>query len=254
MGKSKIDWTDEVWNPVWGCKTGCEYCYARKFAKRFGNKIARKEAEYVENYSHLVYSTDMYLRMQLRRFEPTWLESNFQKEFPRTPKKIFVGSMSDIFWWERKWMQRVLNKISKNPQHRFLFLTKFPEVYKKYDFPQNCWLGVTVNKTNEIQRIQDLINFTGTNIRFVSFEPLMEDIIPKVDLNKVSSIEWFIIGAETGNRKGKIIPKKKWVENFANDYIPPAPKLFYKDSIIKLFPDIKIYREFPENINGVKYE
>ena len=88
MNKTKIDWCDRVWNPVWGCLNGCEYCYARKIARRFYLRMMKKEFDFC-NENNIEQS---YLG-GLQYFQPTWLESNFQKKFPEKPKWIFVNSM-----------------------------------------------------------------------------------------------------------------------------------------------------------------
>ena len=150
MNKTKIDWCDYVWNPVWGCLNNCEYCYARKLARRFWKKMYEKEWEHldkqdlIENNSQLLI-----LEENLKNYRPIFLDSNFNKSFPKKPARIFVNSMSEIYYWKEEWMERVLEKIRKYPQHTFIFLTKFPEVYYDYDFPENCWLGIT--ETGETQ-------------------------------------------------------------------------------------------------------
>lgn len=140
MLKTKIDWCDYTWNPVWGCLMGCPYCYARKISKRFVKKIIEKEMNFLNNYCEFC-GFDYFSKLQ--KFEPTFIWSNFQKEFPKKNSMIFVNSMSDISFWEDEWMNKVLWKIKEYSQHIFMFLTKDTSIYADYDFPENCWLGYT---------------------------------------------------------------------------------------------------------------
>ena len=238
MNKTKIEWCDTVWNPVWGCLNDCSFCYARKIAKRFAFKIAEKEKEYCLK-NNIRYSD---ISKDLEEFKPVFLENNFSKKLPKKPSRIFVNSMSDIAFWDRDWMLRVFGKIVDNPQHQFLFLTKEPEVYRKFGFEKNCLLGVTVNKQKDIERIKSLRfkkYIDGNNI-FVSFEPLLENLY--LDLKDV---DWIIIGGMTG--KKPFYPPEEWINNircYANKHAIP---IFLKDN---LFPEprrslYKLIQEFP---------
>jgi len=207
MTKTKIDWCDYTWNPVWGCNNNCPYCYARKLAKRFGDPT----------------------------FLPTWKQKNFDKPFPKKPSRIFVNSMSDMRWWATRWMNDVINKIADHPWHTFLFLTKYPAIYSEYSFPHNCWLGTTITQQNEF--IFD--GACNQNLTFFSFEPLLEHIII------TPSIDWAIIGAETGNRQDKIIPKRSWVLSLINDCRRQHIPVFLKDSLREIWGE-KLIQEFPQ--------
>ena len=250
MGKSKIDWCDNVWNPVWGCKTGCPFCYARKFAKRFGKSKARVELHHLYPYTFVEYKKRgilAELARSLQNFELNWLESNFVSKFPKTPKRIFVGSMSDIYWWGIEWVERVLEKIKKYPQHRFLFLTKFPQVYKKYSFPKNCWLGATAIIDDEVLACKNCLERSKlqnlNNIRFLSIEPIQEKISEDF---AYYSPDWVIVGMETGNRRGKIVPPKEWITDIVYFCKRRRIPIFLKENITNIYTDLKIYKEFPD--------
>ncbi len=260
---NKIGWCDITWNPVWGCRNKCEYCYARGIAKRFGNVMA--ENEYYSRYwgnkrcakginkAEIGRSSE-----SLRAFKPTFLHSQFNKKLPKKPQRIFVGSMSEIAYWKAEWIEKVFNKIREYPQHTFIFLTKFPEVYRMYAFPINCWLGVTITKetdtngehfkkfkTQYIVFLLD-INNAKSNIdhkRFISFEPLLENI--NLDFLKSSSINWVIIGAETGNRKSKVIPKLDWVLEIVRYCEHHKIPVYIKDNLTKYYAECRGYKQFP---------
>ena len=243
MAKHKIGWCSMTWNSVWGCRNNCEYCYARKIAKRFAIPMSNREIAFT---GRVVFrGTEDISLEKIRNFEPFFLESQFHKKFPKKPQRIFVGSMSEIYYWEKEWIEMVIEKVKQYPQHTFQFLTKDPEVYNEWVFPENCWLGVTVTKKDDIKKdsldhLNDSHLFKKT---FISFEPLLEEINPN-DYIGFWDIDWVIIGAETGNRKGKIIPKKEWVENIVNYCKEASIPVYLKYSLKEIYP-VEI-KEFPE--------
>ena len=214
--KTRIDWCDYTWDPVWGCERGCEYCYAEKIAKRFHPE---------------------------QDFKKPWFKpKRFNSGFPKQPSIIFVNSMSDPAYWENNWVKMVIGKISAHPQHNFLFLTKSPQVYDEYNWPSNCWLGVTI--TNQDQTCDlSYSDFENKEKIFFSIEPILEP----VDLPLMP--DWIIIGAETGNRKEKIIPAKKWIMDLVYQIrvFDKSRPVFMKDSLREIMENDFI-QQFPEGM------
>lgn len=250
LNRTNIEWVKNpdgtkgyVWNPVWGCLNNCDFCYAKKFAKRFCNHIFKKEIEdYVRKHPTWAWTGDHL--SGLKDFKPTWLESNFNKQFPKKPSSIFVNSMSDIYYWKLYWLLKVLEKIEKHQcQHSFFFLTKKPfAVYSDWGFPNNCWLGTTVTSDIDIH-----INILEKmkNKTFLSIEPIHSSIW----LNYYfKNYDWIIVGAETGNRKNKITPKKKWIEDIKKYCQDNNITYFEKDSLQKIV-DRDLIQEVPINKN-----
>ena len=201
--RTNIDWVDYVWNSVWGCLNKCPYCYARNIAKRFGDQIAEKDAVYHYLHKNKTMDSDVTIKKgnEIKDFKPTWIESNFVKEFPKKPSKIFVNSMSDISYWKPEWVYRVIDKIKLHPDHKFLFLTKTPEVYFNYTWPDNCWLGVTATNEKDFIYAQDYAHLLKNC--FVSIEPLQEFIHLRQIFDVINGFKWVILGAETGKRKNE---------------------------------------------------
>ena len=247
--KNKIGWCNTTWNPVWGCLNNCEYCYARRIAKRFAGDIAEFEIDYIYGSNIDGNSLNAYYeekKENIKSFKPTFLYSQFEKKLPKRPQRIFVGSMSEIYYWGDKWMERVLGKINQHPQHIFQFLTRYPQVYVKYDFPKNCWLGVTITTNTDINyySIYNQIGAAKGNIYFYSIEPLLNKVNPEF----LKGIDWVIIGAETGNRKDKVIPNGSWVFNildFCNRHNIP---IYIKDNLVKYYSEYGGYKQFPKGI------
>jgi len=218
--KNKIGWCNLTWNPVVGCKNHCKYCYARAMNERFG---------FIANWDN-----------------PEWKEKGFNKKFPQKSQKIFIGSMSEIRFWKRDWLSKVFKKIKGYPLHIFQFLTKYPYIYHRLEFPAKSWLGftVTINKdlANGILHIKKLRDFSlnGKYLYFVSIEPILEKINP-LDL---IFIDWVILGAETGKRKGKVTPKKEWIKSLVDYCRDNDIPIYLKNSLRGIYPEE--IKEFPE--------
>ena len=212
---SKISWTESTWNPVIGCKNNCGYCYAREINNRF---------RFIKFWN-----------------EPTLIDNSFEKKFPKKPQRIFVGSMSEIFYWKWEWMVRVIEKIKEYPQHTFMFLTKFPEVYAKYLWEKNCWYGVTMTEDKRIEKAFCIPTRKG--IKFLSIEPILE----KIDIEYIDEYNpnWVIIGAETGNRKEKVIPNKEWVLDIIRYCVLNKIPYYLKDSLSNYYGGYRGYKQFP---------
>ncbi|MBA7621764.1 hypothetical protein ES703_29130 [subsurface metagenome] len=186
--------------------------------------------------------------LDLLEFKLMFLHSQFEKKFPKKTQRIFVGSMSEIADWREEWVDKVIEKIKQYPQHIFQFLTKNPFAYLKCEFPQNCWLGLTIVRTPKYPEPDrwSFIEFKRNNfnnLKFVCFEPLLENIDLSHYLD-LTAISWVIVGAETGNREHKIIPDKKWLLYIIKYCDLHKIPVYLKDSLKEIYPEE--VKEFPE--------
>ena len=219
-------------------------------------------------------------------FAPTFHQYKLDEpQHWKKPRTIFVCSMADLFgeWVPDEWIIEVLNACREAPQHRYLFLTKNPKRYIKLlssdllPDDDNFWYGATWetdrwhNHGRVIvpdidgydQQTEDLLHpetqytwntVPGGNVfpdlegrhRFISFEPLLCDIMK---LNYQSNIEWYIIGAETGKRPGKIIPERQWVDHITQNADRNKAKVFMKESLATLMAD-DFRQEFPWEVRS----
>jgi protein gp37 len=128
----------------------------------------------------------------------------------KRPQMIFVNSMSDLFHRDvpLSYIQRVFEIMTEAHWHIFQILTKradrLEELSPKLDWPRNVWMGVSVENSDHVYRIEHLQR-TGAQTRFLSAEPLM-GAIGAVDLR---GIHWTIVGGESG--PGARPMKKQWV-------------------------------------------
>jgi protein gp37 len=181
--QSRIEWTELTWNPVTGCtkiSPGCKFCYAEKFAKR----LQAMGAPGYEDGFAVALHPDRLDHPRRRKRATTW----------------FVNSMSDLFQEKVpfSYVDRVMEVIADTPQHRYQLLTKRAERMAKYckgrTVPKNAWLGVSVeDKKYGVPRI-DVLRGMDVSVRFLSIEPLLEDI-GGIDL---AGISWVIVGGESG--------------------------------------------------------
>ncbi|MEW6532036.1 MAG: phage Gp37/Gp68 family protein [Thermodesulfobacteriota bacterium] len=183
MSKTKISWTDESWNPFGGCSAvsaGCANCYAKKNAKRLqGNPNTEK---YRDGFQF--------------KFYPEYLDQPLKW---KTSRKIFVNTMSDTFHEDAplEAIHQIFDRMVKCPQHIFQVLTKraerMAELRVKLDWPENVWVGVTVENADYLHRL-DLLRQVPARVRFISFEPLLS-AIPNINFQ---DIHWAIVGGESG--------------------------------------------------------
>lgn len=263
MNNTRIEWSDMTWNPVTGCRKGCRYCYARDFAHRFKGCNAGAYAmwrdahsDYPEKDQKLVLDVPMSRTQKDGKvvaapfpfgFEPTFHRYRLDEPAKtKQGKNIFVCSMSDLFgpWIPNEWISTVMDACLKAPQHRYIFLTKFPARYmdlaKRELLPDgdNFWYGTTITSP------KDTMLYSDRHHTFASIEPLLEPFGKPSPL-ALTHIDWFIVGAETGNHEGKVTPEKEWVENIVQHCDAMGKPVFMKDSLLPVVGEDCMRRDFP---------
>ena len=208
---SGIEWTERTWNPVTGCtkvSAGCKNCYAETMARRLH---AMGTAGYERGFEVACHDGRLDAP-RLRKIPTIW----------------FVNSMSDLFHPKVPFafIDGVMNTIRETPQHTYQVLTKRPEAMARYfltrPVPENAWLGVSVeNKRHGVPRI-DILRDIAARIRFLSVEPLLEDV-GKLDLR---DIHWAIVGGESGKKARPM--QEKWVTNIERQCRAAKVKFFFK--------------------------
>lgn len=192
MKRTKIEWVKNpdgsqgyTRNPIKGyCPNTCSYCYAHRMYNRFG--------------------WDKTLRFDERAFIPI--------DRLKDPSRIFVGSMIDMYHPQitTEWVEWIILITRMYPQHIFITLTKFPENLHKFDFPENWWVGVTVDHCVHDLKIGELLsNTTSNNKIFISFEPLLTPI----NTFLLRKMDWIIIGGLTP----KPVHEKKWIDDIVKE-------------------------------------
>ena len=237
MNETKIDWAEMSWNPVTGCLHGCPYCYARRTAERFRGTETLDAM--VELKTPAVF--DGKKQPYPYGFAPTFHRYRLGEPERKTQgRTVFVCSMADLFgrWVPTEWIRDVLDACQRAPQHRYLFLTKNPARYLELEHlallphAPNFWYGSTV--ANEDAAAMYPMPHVSINT-FWSMEPLLGP----VDMNAAEGLPaWVILGAETGNRKGKVIPERAWVDQIVAFCAENEIPVFYKGNLREHFPDL----------------
>ncbi len=194
--KSSIEWTEQTWNPVSGCtkvSPGCKHCYAETMAGR------------LQLMGAAGYANGFQLTLHPYRIEQPLLR--------KKPTIYFVNSMSDLFHEgiPDSFIDEIFSVIERTPQHTYQILTKrakrLTDYFSTRTCPKNVWLGVSVeDREYGLPRI-DYLREIDTGIRFLSIEPLLENLGP---IN-LAGIHWVIVGGESGVKARPM--KEEWVEN-----------------------------------------
>jgi protein gp37 len=200
--RTAIEWTEVTWNPTTGCdriSAGCDNCYALTLAKRLKAMGAAK------------YQNDGDPRTSGPGFGLTVHPAALLQPYTWTaPSLVFVNSMSDMFHARVPlgFVRDVFAVIAETPQHTYQVLTKrsarLRKVAHRIDWPTNLWMGVSVEDTATLYRIDDLRTVPAA-VRFASCEPLLGPL-DEISLN---GIGWVIAGGESGPRHRPIDPA--WV-------------------------------------------
>jgi len=208
--KSSIEWTESTWNPVTGCtkiSEGCAHCYAERMARRLK---AMGQKNYVNGFKVTLHPHALNLPMKWKK-----------------PQTIFVNSMSDLFHDDipLDFIRQVFEVMGQAYWHRFQVLTKRAERLAEFadllNWPENVWMGVTVEKRPNLNRIDYLRKISAT-VRFLSLEPLLGPL-PNMDL---SNIDWVIVGGESGPSARPM--DEKWVLNIQKQCRKADVSFFFK--------------------------
>jgi len=210
-----IEWTDATWNPVRGCSKispGCKNCYAERFAERFRGVPGHPFEQ----------GFDVRLVPEKLPDPLRW----------KTPKKIFVNSMSDLFHESipDSYILQIAEVMRKANWHIFQILTKrHDRMARLLSGPlsslavePHIWWGVSVeNKKHGLPRLRRLQK-TPIAVRFLSIEPLLEDL-GEIDLHGIS---WVIVGGESG--PGARPMQSAWVRSIQKQCSRDRVPFFFK--------------------------
>lgn len=217
--RTAIEWTQATWNPTTGCdriSAGCDNCYALTLAKR------------LKAMGQPRYQNDGDPRTSGPGFGVTLHPDSL--ELPMTwkkPRLVFVNSMSDLFHAKvpLEFVRRVFEVMSATPQHTYQLLTKRAQRVRKIsselNWPSNVWLGVSVESSDELHRLDDLKRVPAA-VRFLSCEPLLG---PLGEMN-LDGIDWVIAGGESGH--GSRGADADWFREIRDQCISADVAFFFK--------------------------
>jgi len=256
---TKIQWCDEVWNPVTGCtkiREGCQNCYAERIAHRF-IRIGTHAKHNIENYDTMDFN-DVLLHYDRLEKPLHW----------RKPRKIFVCSMGDLFHKDVPFdfIEKVFDTIfdcsfkelcmAPGYYHTFIILTKRPDMAIKFTeymksnrrntWFNNLWLGISVSTQKDLDEMIPILLQIPASKRIVSVEPCLSNI----DLTS-HKLSWVICGCESGQNRRHV--DIDCIRNLRDQCIDAGVPFFLKQMEINgkviHMPELDghIYAEFPED-------
>lgn len=222
--ETNIGWTDDSWNPHHGCfkiSEGCANCYAARQSQRWGHTdepwtVANADENVHLQAHHLAYPRN------------------------KDPMRIFVNSMSDLFLPEEHlsdgFLHEIFDVMRECPQHAFQALTKHGTEHdnrmlvwdrKHGDWPENLWMGVSVENANRLYRIEHL-QATAAATKWVSFEPLVGPT--GVEAADLEGIDWVVIGGESGAEADRRDMDHTWAREIRDAAKDTGTPVFFKQS------------------------
>jgi protein gp37 len=217
--RSTIEWTEATWNPTTGCdriSLGCDNCYALALAKRLKAMGSAK------------YQADGDPRTSGPGFGVTVHEADLDLPFRwREPRIVFVNSMSDLFHARVSvdFIERVFEVMAATPRHTYQILTKratrLQRLTNLLPWPQNVWMGVSVESVGQLGRI-DRLRQVPAAVRFVSAEPLIGSL-HGLDL---AGVDWLIAGGESG--PGARTVRAEWLRELRDECVAADTAFFFK--------------------------
>jgi protein gp37 len=209
-----IEWTDATWNPVSGCtkvSRGCDRCYAERFSERFRGVPGH------------AFEQGFDLRLWPQRLDHPahW----------KRPRRVFVNSMGDLFHKQipREFVGRVFDAMEAADWHQYQVLTKRSSLLRAFvnsrfpdsPCPAHIWLGVSVEDRRALRRV-DHLRSANARVRFLSVEPLLEDL-GELDLR---GLHWVIVGGESG--PGFRPLEREWVRGVRDQCLEQGVPFFFK--------------------------
>ena len=212
--KTGIEWTDAAWNPVTGCtkvSPGCAHCYAEAITLRF-----KRGGPFLPGKTTI-------------RLHPERLDDPAKW---RSPRRVFVNSMSDLFHEEVpfEFVGQVFDRMETYDKHTYQILTKRPERMLEYAkwaggaiWPSHIWAGVSVENKYWTKRRIPVLEQIPAQVRFLSVEPLLKS----VDLScHLRNVQWVIVGGESGPKFRPM--RAEWVRVIRDDCVAAGVPFFFK--------------------------
>lgn len=225
-----IEWALWSWNPVTGCEHNCPYCYARDIATSGPTANAFPNG-----------------------FAPTFIPSRLSAPqnttFPEAKasewmghKNVFTCSMADLFgrWVPKEWVDAVLASVRAAPQWNFLFLTKFPIRMAEFDFPENAWVGTSVDCQARVKNAEKAFRKVKAGVKWLSCEPLIEPL----HFADIGAFNWIVLGgASSSSQTPEWHPPRAWVAAIEDEAVKAGVAFYEKSNLFG--PRLKGYPGHP---------
>ena len=210
-----IEWARWSWNPVTGCYHGCIYCYARDIAERF----------YPQKFDATFHPDRLAIP---RSFSPP-ADADHLVGY----RNVFTCSMADLFgkWVPQPWIDAVLQTVVDSPQWNFLFLTKFPIRLSEQTWPDNAWVGCTVDTQARVSSAERAFSKVKAGIKWLSCEPLLEPLT----FNSLEMFDWVVIGGQSRSTQAPAFqPRLEWIASLEDQARAAGCKVYYKTNLLRV--------------------
>lgn len=277
---TKIEWTEETWNPVVGCtrvSAGCDHCYAVPLSHQNAHRGT------AENRAHYAGLTVLNSK-GARHFNGTvrCLDERLDEPLKRKkPTTWFVNSMSDLFHGSvpEKFLQQVFRVMQQGSQHIFQILTKRPNLAATYlsdvwvparlPVLPNVWLGTSVENQEAAEHRIPYLSLCSAAVRFLSCEPLLGPIdfrgpfrtveyyLTRGAADPSGRINWVIVGGESGPDAREC--KLEWIESIVHQCRSAGVPVFVKQMGSILGRKLGMrgkgndFEKFPESVRVREY-
>lgn len=221
-----IEWAMWSWNPVTGCKHDCSYCYARDIAE--GG--AAKRNPFPQGFVPTFLPERLAAPSRTKVPERAALEAGYGN--------VFTCSMADLFgrWVPAEWIEAVLDEVRANPQWNFLFLTKFPIRMQEFAFPDNAWVGTTVDAQARVANAERAFAKVNAKIKWLSCEPLLEPL----HFERLDLFQWIVMGgASQSTQTPTWRPPRAWVDDLRGQARRAGCRVYEKTNLLERL------REYP---------
>jgi protein gp37/ParB-like chromosome segregation protein Spo0J len=207
-----IDWAPFSLNVVTGCEHDCDYCYARDIADRFYPQ------KFIPTFFPDRLAAPQHMRVPTQAAEDVgW-------------RNVFADSMADLFgkWVPQDWIDAVLAMVRDAPQWNFLFLTKFPQRLAEQDWPENAWVGTSVDRQARVATAERAFRTVTAGVKWLSCEPLLE----RLTFSDLSMFDWVVIGASSrSSQTPEFQPHWRWAEDLIQQARAAGCKVYLKPNL-----------------------
>lgn len=233
---ASIEWSLWSWNPVSGCMHDCPYCYARDIAERF----------YPQKFEPSLYPGRLQAprRMRFPADEIARLSASDSKDDRAKATglgNVFTCSMADLFgrWVPAEWIELVLKEVRAAPQWNFLFLTKFPIRLAEFEFPDNAWVGTTVDCQIRVANAERAFRKVKAKVKWLSCEPMIEPL----HFTSLEMFDWVVIGgASVSSITPEWHPPREWSEDLRKKAMEAGCGVYEKTNLLQR------YRDYPGSV------